>query len=230
MAIKITSTKGYGTGGVKALIYGDSEVGKTFLCSTAPAPIIISAEALLLPLRDLDIPIIEVTKIAEVFEALEFFSVSQEAKKYKTVCLDSITEIAEICLSQYKEEEKDPRNAYGRLADDIFKLLRRFRDLENINVCFNAKMVKSEDNLGAITYRPHMPGKLLSTGVPYLFNEMFAMRLGRLKDGTLYRYLQTSDDMMYLGKDKSGKLNAIEEPNLAKIFNKISNLNSKENV
>ena len=51
MALKFTTTnQAAQLHGVKALVYGPSGAGKTTLCATAPAPIIISAEAGLLSL------------------------------------------------------------------------------------------------------------------------------------------------------------------------------------
>ena len=61
--IKITSTKDFYLRGIKCLVYGESGVGKTVLCSTAPDPIIISAESGLLSLRKKDIPVIEINSL-----------------------------------------------------------------------------------------------------------------------------------------------------------------------
>jgi len=225
MAIKITSTKSHESSSINVLVYGASGAGKTVLCSTTPSPIIISAEAGLLSLAEVDFPVIEVKTIKDVEEAYSFIAQSKEGKKYRTVCLDSITEIAEVCLSQHKEKEIDPRNAYGKLADDLGKLIRKFRDIESRHVYFTAKQLMGKNDLGVTSYVPNMPGKQLLMGLPYFFDEVFALRLGKLDNGTLYRYLQTTSDMQYIGKDRSGKLEKIEEPNLTKIFNKINSKN-----
>ena len=106
MSIKLTTTK-ESSSFVKALVYGDAGVGKTVLCATAPNPIIISAESGLLSLSDHDIPVIEVKSIEDVQEAFQFITEAEEAKGFQTVCLDSISEIAEVMIATYKKEDKE---------------------------------------------------------------------------------------------------------------------------
>jgi hypothetical protein len=221
MAIKLTTT-GQSATHVKALCYGDAGVGKTVLCSTAPNPIIISAESGLLSLSHLNIPVIEVNTLDDVNEAYEFITESEDAKQFETVCLDSITEIAEVMLSQYKRDDKDPRKSYGALADHMSQLVRAFRDLEGRHVYFSAKMARIEDEYtGISTFRPMMPGKTLVNGLPFFFDEVMALRIGEEDDGTKYRYLQTEPDAQYTAKDRSGHLDLIERPDLTHMFDKV---------
>jgi len=222
MAIKIQTTKDYGLNGVKCLVFSPAGYGKTVLASSAPGPIIISAESGLLSLQDKNIPYIEVKSVDDVFEIYEWAKRSDEAKQYYTLCLDSVTEIAEVMLSQFKGEERDPRQAYGRLADTMSGMIRAFRDLHGKNVYFSAKQVTFTDEASGVTsYKPSMPGKQLLNGLPFFFDEVFPLRLGKTEDGTVYRYLQTYADLRYDGKDRSGKLAEIEPPNLTAIFEKI---------
>lgn len=227
MGIKLTTTNKSATH-VKALCYGDSGVGKTVLCSTAPSPLIISAEGGLLSLSHLDIPVIEVKTFDDAKEAYRFVTESEEANQFETICLDSITEIAEVLLSQFKVEDKDPRASYGRLADDMTTLVRGFRDLQGKHVYFAAKMARIEDDYtGISTFRPAMPGKTLVNGLPFFFDEVLALKIGVTEDDEKYRYLQTEADVQYTAKDRSGHLAEIEKPDLSHIFDKI--LNKKKN-
>ena len=225
MAIKLTTTN-QSSKFVKMLTYGDAGVGKTVLAATAPNPIIISAESGLLSLAHLDIPVIEVKTLDDVSEAYEFITESADAKQFETICLDSITEVAEVMLSTYKKADKDPRKSYGALADHMSTLIRSFRDLENKHVYFSAKQTRLEDDFtGVSTFRPAMPGKTLTNGVPFFFDLVMAMRIGEETDDdgkvTKYRYLQTQPDMQYIAKDRSGRLDEIERPDLSFIINKI---------
>ena len=74
MRIKLTNTRDAArTNGIKVLVYGQAGSGKTSLCATTGGtPIIISAEGGLLSLRASDIPVIEVSSIADVHEAYAF--------------------------------------------------------------------------------------------------------------------------------------------------------------
>lgn len=221
MAIKLTTT-GQSSNFVKALCYGDAGVGKTVLCSTAPKPVIISAESGLLSLSHLNIPVIEVQTVDDVTEAYQFLTESDDAKDFETICLDSVTEIAEVLLGEYKSQEKDPRKAYGRLYDDMSKLIRTFRDLPERHVYFSAKLTRIEDEYTGIAgFRPAMPGKSLTNGLPFFFDEVMPLRIGVAEDESKFRYLQTSPDLQYVSKDRSGKLEEMEEPDLGKLFKKI---------
>ena len=225
MAIKLTTTNKSATH-VKALCYGDAGSGKTVLCATAPNPVIISAESGLLSLSHLDIPVIEVKTLDDVTEAYKFLTESEDAKGFETICLDSITEIAEVMLSQYKKDDKDPRKSYGALADHMSQLVRTFRDIAGRHVYFSAKMTRIEDeHSGISTFRPSMPGKTLVNGLPFFFDEVMALRIGEETDNdgvvTKYRYLQTEPDTQYIAKDRSGMLDLIERPDLTHMFDKV---------
>lgn len=221
MAIKLTSTKKT-TGHVKVLVFGDAGMGKTVLCSTAPKPLIISAEAGLLSIADHDIPVIEVKTVKDVMDAYKWVTESDEAQQFETICLDSVTEIAEVLLAQYKKEEKDPRKAYGRINDDVSHLIRSFRDLKGKNVYFSCKMTRKEDeNSGIVVYKPAMPGNTLTNNLPYFFDEVLALRIGKLDNGKEFRYLQTQPELQWTAKDRSGCLGKMEKPDLNHVFNKI---------
>jgi len=222
MAVVLTTTKKASTH-VKALVFGEAGMGKTVLCATAPKPLIISAEAGLLSLSDHDIPVIEVKTVQDVMDVYEWITTSKEADDFETICLDSITEIAEVLLTQYKKEEKDPRKAYGRLNDDMSTLIRSFRDLKGKHVYFSCKMIRKEDeSAGFASYKPAMPGNTLINNLPYFFDEVLALRIGKLPSGKEFRYLQTQPELQWPAKDRSGTLGKMEKPDLSYIFNKIA--------
>lgn len=220
MAIKIISTN-KSAGSVKAIIYGESGVGKTMLAGTARVPLILSAEAGLLSLSDKNIDSVEIKTPEDIMEMYEFITESEDAKKYETIVLDSITEIAQVYLGVLKSKHKDPRAAYGELNDDLSKLIRAFRDISHKHVYFIAKSAKIEDESGISINRPVMPGKSLLNDLPYNFDLCMALRIGKTEDGDTYRYLQTAAQPQYICKDRSGCLDDVEEPDLGKIFNKI---------
>lgn len=226
MAIKLTTTKQAAqVNGIKVLVYGQAGAGKTSLCATIDEPaVIISAESGLLSLRGKDIPVIEVKSIADVHEAYQFVMQSDDAKDFRWVCLDSISEIAEVVLNHEKKASKDPRQAYGALSEQMQDLLRAFRDIPGRNVYMSAKMDRQKDEqTGAMLYGPSMPGAKLGQGIPYLFDEVFVLRSERADDGQVYRTLQTSGDFQYVAKDRSGCLDLYEAPNLSSIAAKILN-------
>jgi len=227
MTIIIKSTRDVVLDGVKAAVYGGAGVGKTRLCATAPMPIIISAESGLLSLRHYDLPYIETNSLEEVNEAYDFIRDSDEAKQYETVCLDSLSEVCEALLAEFKPTVKDPRQAYMKLADSAGAAIRKFRDLKGKNVLFTAKMAKKEDEeSGTFYYEPMLPGRVLPHGLPYLVDEVFCMQIADIsatetKPAHIVRYLQTYADSKRPCKDRSGALDKNEQPDFGKIIEKI---------
>lgn len=239
MAIKLTSTREAAKlRGLKMTVYGPAGSGKTTLCATTGAPtVILSAEAGLLSLRHTDIPVIECKNIDDVIEAYSFVSSSKEAAHFEWVCLDSISEIAELVLASEKKLTKDPRQAYGVLQEKMYELIRAFRDLPGKNVYFSAKMATDKIDIietrtsGAITsnvvvgtrqvFAPSLPGTKLGQALPYFTDLIFALRVEPDAEGVPSRWLQTQPDDQYVCKDRSGCLDAFEVPDLAAIAAKV---------
>lgn len=223
MAIRITtSAQAAALHGVKCLVYGKAGTGKTTLCATAPNPIILSAEAGLLSLRKYSIPVIEIKTIEDLMEAYQWATESEEAKHFETICLDSLSEIAEVVLLHAKKTSKDPRQAYGELLEKMNTTVRSFRDLSGKHVYMSAKQETVKDEaMGTSMYGPSMPGSKLGGQLPYLFDEVFRLGIGRTQDGTEYRYLQTRPDFQSDAKDRSGCLEPVEQPDLSVVISKI---------
>lgn len=223
MAIKFTTTA-ESSAFVKCLVYGESGIGKTVLSSTAPDPVIISAERGLLSLKDKNIPVITIENHIDLEEAYNIVC-SKTGEKFKTVVLDSISDISEVVLTYFKENPADgnthPQAAYGSMADSVMSLIKKFRDIEDKHVYFIAKAKRVKDEYSGITsWMPSMPGQQLGPNMPYLFDFVLPMRAGETEKGEKYRYLQTSACIQWLAKDRSGKLDEIEKPDLTHIFNK----------
>ena len=230
MAIKLTSTKDSAAlSGLKFLVHGPAGAGKTSLCATTGEPtLIISAESGLLSLRGHDIPVIEVKDLASLYEAYDFAANSAEGQGYKWICLDSISEIGEVVLNHEKKVAKDPRQAYGALAEKMTDLIRAFRDLPGRNVYFSCKQERAKDEqTGAMLYYPAMPGNMLKQGVGYFFDFVFALRVEKDAEGNPTRWLQTQRDFNYEAKDRSGCLDMFEAPDLAGIASKVISTTAK---
>jgi hypothetical protein len=208
--------------GIKVLVHARAGIGKTTLCATAPEPIILSAEAGLLSLAAFDIPVIVIRSFIELQEAYDFITKNPHAARFKTVCLDSITEIGEQCLTAEKAKTKDPRKAYGEMQDIVIDWVRKFRDIQGKHVYISAKqdMVK-DDVTGISLYGPKAPGRQVGPALPYLFDEVFSLEVGQTPEGVKYRYLRTAPSVQFEAKDRSNALDEIEEPHLGKIFAKI---------
>lgn len=223
MAITLKSTRDAALDGIKILVHGPAGAGKTSLCgTTGGSTLIISAESGLLSLRAFDIPVLEVKTLDQLYEAYQFVTETDEGKAFQWVCLDSISEIAEVVLNHEKKTAKDPRQAYGALAEKMTDILRAFRDLPGRNVYFACKQERAKDEQsGAMLYFPSMPGNMLKQGVGYFFDEVFALRVEKDAEGNPTRWLQTNRDYNYEAKDRSGSLDMFEPADLSAIAAKI---------
>jgi len=221
MAINVKTTGSLSANGVKVLVYGQAGAGKTSLIKTLPSPIVLSAEGGLLSIQDADLPFIEIISMTELQEAYTWLTSSDEAKAYKSVALDSISEIAEVCLNTEKKATKDPRQAYGAMQEQMADIIRAFRDLPGRHVYMSAKLEKTQDEMGRVLYSPSMPGNKTGQALPYFFDEVLALRVEKDGDGNTQRALMCDSDGLWLAKDRSGKLDAWEAPDLSAVIAKI---------
>ena len=221
MAINLKSTGNLAGNGVKLLVYGQAGAGKTSLIPTLPNPIVLSAEGGLLSIQDAELPYIEITTMAELQEAYKWLTESAEAAQFESVAIDSISEIAEVCLNYEKKVNKDPRAAYGAMQEQMADIIRVFRDLPAKHVYMSAKLEKTQDEMGRILYAPSMPGNKTGQSLPYFFDEVLALRVERDAEGNSQRALMCDSDGLWLAKDRSGKLESWEAPDLSMIIAKI---------
>lgn len=225
------------TNGVKMLVYGPAGMGKTMLCATLPAPLLISAESGLLsltpanitrvfgadnPAISYNITTVQVQTVEDLSAVYSWLQTSQSSA-FQSICIDSISEIAEVVLNNAKRQVKDPRQAYGEMIEKMETLIRGFRDLPGRNVYISAKMEPTKDELsGVIKYGPSMPGNKLGPKIPYFFDEVFRLGVSKTPEGKEFRFLQTQPDLQYEAKDRSGALDPVEYPHLGHIIRKIT--------
>lgn len=232
-----TTEREAASSGIKVLAYSESGVGKTVLCATAPRPVILSAEAGLLSLKKAnlerlfgkdrkdityDIPVIKIKTVQDLTDAFVFLTENPAMKDIDTICLDSISEIAETVLANSKKLNADPRKAYGDMAEKMIQVVKEFRDIPGKNVVIFAKMEKDKDEVsGMMLYGPMMPGKQTGRQLPYLFDEVFRLGVGKDQKQQEFRFLQTQPDLQYTAKDRSGALDPMEPAHLGHIFYKL---------
>jgi hypothetical protein len=208
--------------GIKMLVYGASGAGKTVLAGTMPSPLIISAEQGLLSLRGKSIPVITVTTAAEVDAALTWCRLYAAKQGILSVALDSISEIVEKVLFSERLKTKDPRQAYGAMADRAIQMVKDFRDLKGFHVLVIAKQMTGKDPMtGLEKASPTAPGQQVGPALPYLFDEVFHAFTDKDANGDTYHALRTHAAFNAEAKDRSGALDEVEYPDISNIISKI---------
>lgn len=221
-----TTDKAWHATGINCLVYGRAGVGKTTLTATAPRPLLISAEAGLMSLRRVSVPVKMVSALSDIYAVFNDITKGVgPGAEAETVCLDSLSEIAEMILTDAKARSKDPRQAYGTLGDDTVALVKAFRDLPNKNCVIVAKETTYTQAVTGINrIGPRAPGNIVPDSLPYLFDEVMQMTVSieaHPDTGQPYHYLQCHPTAQVEAKDRSGVLGPREWPDLTAIFNKI---------
>ena len=169
-------------------------------------------------------PVSSAITVKEASEVMQLHDALKSGQlQYDTVCLDSVSEISEILLTWEKARSKDPRMAYGNVQESVTNLMRSFRDL-HMHVLFLCKEDVVNDD-GVLRHAPKMVGTKLGESITYFFDEVLALRIVEEQDdegkNVQHRWLQTVYGQGYKAKDRSGKLENFEKPDISALIQKL---------
>lgn len=204
--------------GVKAVCYGGPGSGKTPLLNTAPNPVLVAIEPGLLSMRSSNIPTFEAFTRPKITEFFQWFFNSAEAKKFDTLGIDSISQLAEIILADEKKKNKDGRAAYGKMSDSVMELMNDLYYLQNKHIYLIAKQGHDESTG---LKRPFFPGQDLLVKVPHMYDEVLHLGVHQIP-GVVQptKSIQTFEDYNHFARDRSGNLAQFEPPDLGVLFRK----------
>lgn len=224
--------------GVKMLIYGGAGTGKTRSVLTTPRPVLLAVEQGLLSLQGENVPVFDVhtnitptmgegerlnKKLSNIVEFFEWLEKSADARNFDTVYIDSISEISTLVLEMELQKAKDPRQAYGAMADKVLKWVRLLHAMPNKHIAMLCKQEMINSN-NINYYQPSFEGQKLFKEVTHLFDEIFRFQSKRFKMQTGFQdfmVCSTKNMQDYLARDKSGKLAEDELQDIGAIINKI---------
>lgn len=219
--------------GVKSILYGKAGTGKTPLINTAPRPVLLVVEPGLLSMRASKIPAYEAPTRKQVEEFFKWFFGSAEARKFDTLAIDSISQVAEIILEDEKRRQKHGMKAYGAMSESVIDLANKLFYMPQKHIVLIAKNGYFDNGKQTVIQggevitetvkqaRPFFPGQDLNVRMPHLFDNV--LHLGEVsmpgfsKPVKALRTVETSE---IFARSRSGTLNELEEPNLTALFNK----------
>jgi hypothetical protein len=159
---------------------------------------------------------------------------SEVLGKYDTLFFDSITEAARLAFSWAKaqpeafnkEGKPDNRGAYGLLGQEMVGgggLLNQLKHCPDKNVVFVGILEKKTDDFGRSSWQLQVDGGKTQLELPGIVDQVVSMVELKTDDGTSYRAFvcHTINPWGYPAKDRSGRLDVIEEPHLGKLIAKI---------
>lgn len=209
--------------GVKILIHAASGSGKTTQLGTIEGKVLIlSAESGLLVLKDKDIDVIDITSLEELGKV--YVALRDGNLTYDTVCLDSLSEIGDICVSELEQDDyySNPSNAFVKWSEytkRMTNIVKKFRDLKGINVVFTALTEAVESN-GCVKFTPQVPAKKFQAKLVSMFDFVIYMTV----DGESKRWFHHDDSSMWVAKSRANLESKVEvtgEYNLNSIINKL---------
>lgn len=222
MAFILKRTSQIANDGIKIALTGDSGAGKTFQTASLTRPLVLSSENGLLSIKAFDIPYVEITTIDELMEARKQLTAPDVWDSFDTLVIDSISDIAERCLMEYKKTNKNAMHAYLQMMDKVMEALIDICDIKGKDLVCIFKLGRIEDpDTGKVSYAPQTPSDKFASKMPYLFDEVLVLRSQIDAEGNIQRYIQTINDGRYMAKDRSGCLMPSEPADLGAIIDKI---------
>lgn len=241
--MKIKSTNSIEQQKIKAFVYGFSGAGKTSLAKTLPKCLVISAESGLLSIANSGIDYIDISqndsgdlipkekridRLVDVYRWL----LTDDAKKYDWIMLDSLSEIGQCLVDRLRKEfpdKKDTLAMWGEYANKMRDLVKSFRDLPNHNVVIVSLAVVEKDENGKRFAAVDLQGSI-SQKIAGYFDLFLYLHTAKQDDGSIKRELICQSEDWVIAKDRSGILSQREEADLGKIAGKILNRKELKNV
>ena len=153
-------------------------------------------------------------------------------QKYDTIFIDSITVAGRLCFSynqnlpeaRNKSGVLDTRSVYGSQGREMMAWLTHLQHIREKNVIFVGILDEKTDDYGRITYDLQIEGAKTGRELPGIVDELITMTTLTADDGTKFRAFvcDTLNQWGYPAKDRSGRLDAVEEPHLNKLLEKMS--------
>lgn len=227
------STKGFvNKFGVKFLVYGKPDCGKTHLISTLPKPLILAPELGIATLRKFDIPCRTLTSVADVKEIIKWLSVEANLKTFDSIALDSGSFLTYMVLTEIKRTKSynHAMKYYGDMNDVVLPLFEKLINL-NKNLLVTAWEGDELNAIGDIVGKqPDFAGKAVGSYMRHFFDMTLNLAWHNVNvpqaDGsvlpTRLNYLQTRDvGNNIFARDRNNALEAFEQPDLGAIIRKV---------
>lgn len=153
--------------------------------------------------------------------------------KYSLIFVDSITVAGRLCLQwakgqpqSYSEKtgKADTRAAYGLHGSELIGWLTQLQHVRNKDIWMVGILDEKLDDFNRKVFSPQIEGSKASLELPGIVDQVVSMVVLKNEEGNPYRAFvcQHINPWGYPSKDRSGRLDVIEEPNLRRLISKIT--------
>lgn len=213
--------------GMKAIVYGPAGSGKTPICSQLKDALLLISEPGMKSMGKSDTP----ATAAFSEEPLEkffnwWFNSDEPKKKYRGLVWDSPSQAAETIVEHHINgkskggNKKHGLEAHGLMGNKMMEWMGKLFFQPQKHIILICKQEVVEIN-GMNYVRPYFPGKMLPVRAPHLFD--LITRLGVYNvpgEAAPTRAFRTTEDLMQMGRDRSGNLNEFERPDINQLVQK----------
>lgn len=230
-------------GFLNLLVFGEPGAGKTYLSGTAQdhpktSPVLIlDVEGGTVTLRERpDIDVVQVRSIEQIVE-IHYKLYQENNGYYKTVVIDSLTELQKLDMSDIMRElvqrrpDRDPDvpdvREWGKTGNHMRKIVRGFRDLP-MNTILTALVDPYKDSSGKVVLYPNLPGKM-RTELAGFFDVVGYLYTRPSDEGEdIDRIIQFTGTQNLIAKDRTASLgHYMENPTIPAMFDLIHSTNDK---
>lgn len=163
---------------------------------------------------------------------VEKFGEPKGLDQYETVFIDSITVAGRLCLQWCKGQPQaysektgkpDTRGAYGLHGQEMIAWLTHLQHTRGKNIWFVGILDEKTDDFNRKVFLPQIDGSKTGLELPGIVDQVVTMAEIPADDGSAYRAFvnHTLNPYGFPAKDRSGRLEALEEPHLGKLMAKI---------
>ncbi|MFZ5499686.1 MAG: ATP-binding protein [Pseudomonadota bacterium] len=154
-----------------------------------------------------------------------------EFERYQIVVIDSMTALSRICFADCKlqpaaQSERsgrtDLRAAYGLLSQEMLAAIQQLQHARHLHVVMTAIVDEKLDDFNRKFFVAQMEGSKTALELPGIVDEVVTLTEIKDDEGRSRRVFvcQTLNPWQLPAKDRSGRLDTVEEPHLGKLIQK----------
>lgn len=160
--------------------------------------------------------------------------------KYATYFVDSITVAGRLCFRWCEQQpesfndrgKKDVRGTYGLMGREMIAWLTHLQHARGKNVIFVGILENVKDEFNVTSWELQIEGSKTGKELPGIVDQIITLQFIDFGDGKPTRAFVTTQPnaWKYPAKDRSGRLEQIEEPHLGRLLAKIAGKGPRQAV